>query len=184
MILLEPLAKPLGRKLARTVTRKAERLGDWTAEQRIAKGIEDEGKGALRDAMLLVADAQLGNERPDRIQDGIEGIAVAGEDHPGGKCPGALAVEYVEDLVDDVAGIGLTGARTRDCVHDSCRDGIANGAGKLALQASGRTEMVEQVRMRSADLCSDGLERDRLRAVREEKPARSFDREGAALFGA
>ena len=61
-----------------------------------------------------MADAELGDEAVDRIEDRVQRVAVAGEDHPGGKRAGAFAAERVEGLIDDVAGVGLAGARAFD----------------------------------------------------------------------
>ena len=76
---------------------------------------------AFGDVALLVADAELGDERPDRIEDRVERVAVAGEDHPGGERAGAFAVERVEGAVDDVAGVGFAGARAFDGFGDGRR---------------------------------------------------------------
>ena len=44
--------------------------------------------------------------------------------------------------------------------------------------------MMEEVGMRAADFRRYRFQRDRLRAVGEEQPARRLDRGGAAFFGA
>ena len=51
--------------------RKAERVGDRRAEQRIAERVQDQREGGLGDLMLLVADAQLRDEAADRIEDRV-----------------------------------------------------------------------------------------------------------------
>ena len=115
--------------------------------------------------MILMADAELGDETADRIEDRVQRVAVAGEDHPGGERSGAFLAERVEGPVDDIARVGLAGPRALDRFGDAGRDRIGDRAGKLALKPGGRAEMMEQIGVGPADLRRDGLQRHRRRAV-------------------
>src|SRR4051812_39091868 len=97
--------------------------------------------------MRFVADSELCDEAADRIENWVQRIAVAGDDHPGGERPGALLAECVEALVDDHPSIGLAGPRALDGVSDIGSDRVGDRSGKLALEAGGRAEMVEEVGM-------------------------------------
>ena len=150
----------LARKLARDIPRQAESLGEGRAKQRIAERVQDQREGGLGDVMLLVADAELSDEAADRVEDWVESVAVAGEDHPGGERAGAFAPERVEGLVDDDSRIGLAGTRAFDRFGDARGDRVGDRAGELALKAGSRAEMMEQVGMGAADPARDSLERD------------------------
>ena len=102
--------------------------------------------------MRVVADRELRDEAADRIEDRVQRIAVAGDDHPGGERPGALLAEGVEALVDDHPGIGLAGAGALDGFGDAAVDRVGDRLGELALKSRGRAEMVEQVGVGPADL--------------------------------
>ena len=184
MVALEALAEALGGKLAGGVAREPERFGDRPAEERIAERAEDEGERILGDAMLIVADAEVADEAADRIEDRIERVTVAGEDHPGGKSPRAFAVEHVEGAVDDLARVDFAGTRPLDRLGDGRSDRIGDGSGKLALETGRRPEMVEEVGMGSADLGRDRFQSDGLGAVGQQQAARGFDRGGPAFFRA
>ena len=114
---------------------------------------------------------------------GFRRVAVAGQDHPGGKRSRTLAVEGVERAVDDLADVALADAGAFDGLGDAPGDAVRDGSGKLRLEPGGRAEMVEQVGVGPADLRGDGLERDGLWALLEQQLARGFERDGAALFG-
>ena len=132
--MLEPVAQAGGGEIARRVAGQAERFGDRRAEQRIAECVQNQAERAFGDVALLMADAELGDERPDRIEDRVERVAVAGEDHPGGKRAGAFAVERVEGAVDDVAGVGLSRARAFNGFDDGRGDRIGDRPRKRALE--------------------------------------------------
>ena len=142
------------------------------------------GPDATPVLMRLVADGELRNETADRVEDRVERVAVAGEDHPRGERAGSLAAEDVEGLVDDVARIGFAGAGALDRCGDTGGDRFGDRTRKLALQSGGGAEVVEEIGMGAADLGGDGLERDRLRAVAEEQAARGLERGGPARFRA
>ena len=184
MVLLQPVAKSLGGELARGVARQSKRLDDRAAKQRIAERAENQRKRAFGHAMLLVADAELGDQSSDRIEDGVERVAVAGEDHPGGKSAGAFAVEHVEGAVDDLARVDFAGTRPLHRLGDSRSHRIGDGSGKLALETGRRPEMVEEVGMGSADLGCDRFQSHGLGAVGQQQAARGFDRGGPAFFRA
>ena len=133
--------------------------------------------------MLFVTDAQLGDERPDRLEDRVERVAVAREDHPGGECARSLAIEGVECPVDHFAGIRLVSAGTTDGFSDADGNSIGNRSGKLSLQSGRRPEMMEKVGMGAADLRGDGLESHGLRTLFEQQQPRRLQGDGTALFG-
>ncbi len=56
--------------------------------------------------------------------------------------------------------------------------------GKLALEPGGGAEMMEQIGVRSADFRGDRFQRDRLRAIGKQEPARRLDGGGSAFFRA
>ena len=184
MVDCDPLPEALGSELAGGVAREAKRVCNGRAEERIAERAQHEPERTPRDLMVFVPDAQLGHQRLKRLQDRVERVAIAGEDHPGGERPGSLAPEGVERLVDDVAGVGFPPAGALDGSGNSSSDGICDRASKGALQAGGRAEMMQQVGMGTADLSGDCLQRDGLRPSFEQKPARGLDRGGTALFRA
>ena len=117
------------------------------------------------------------------IEDRVERVAVAGDDHPRGERARALAVEGVEGAVDDVAGIGLARAGPLDRVGDGRGDRSGDRSRKLALKPGRRAEMVEQVGVGSADLGGDGLECHRLGTVGKEQAPSGLDRRRSAFFG-
>ena len=168
------MPQPLGGELARGVAGKAERIGDRRAEQRIAERVQDQREGAFGDMMLLVADGQLGDEAADRIEDRVQRVAVAGEDHPRGERAGAFLAERVEGLVDDVARVGLPGAGALDRLGDAGGDRIGDRARKLALKPGGRAEMMEQIGVGPADLRRDRLQGHGRRALGEQQLARGL----------
>ena len=157
-------------------------IGERRAEKRVAKRTQAEPQGRLRNLFFLMTDAQLRDEALDRVEDGIERIAVAGEDHPGCERTGAFAAERVEGHVDDVARVGFAGTRTLHRIGNAGDDRIRDGAGKLRLQARGRSEMMEQVGVGPADLGRNGFQRDRLRTLLEQKFARRGEGGGTAFF--
>ena len=119
---LETMAKALGSRLACGIARQAQRLRYGWPEQGIAERIQDQRQCAFRDMMGVVTDGELRNQAADRIQDRVEGVAVAGEDHPGGERPSPFAAERIEALVDDDPGIRFAGARPFDRFGDACVD--------------------------------------------------------------
>ena len=181
MIAVELDAQALGGELARRVAREAQRFGDRRAEERIAKRVEDQRKRALGYLVLLVADAELRDQAANRIEDRIERVAVAGEDHPGGECARTFPVEHVEAAVDDVPRIALARPRPLDRLGDAGRDRFGDGARKLSLKPCRRAEMVKQVGVGASDFGGDGLQRHCLWTVGEQQPARGLNRGGAAL---
>lgn len=107
--------------------------------------------------MSFVADRELGHERANGIEDGIERIPIARENHPGSERTRAFLAEGVEALVYDDPRVGLARACPFDGIGDASVDGIGDRLGKFALEAGSRAEMVEEVRVRSSDLGGDGL---------------------------
>lgn len=184
MIDIEPLPKAFGRKLARFVPWQPERLGDWSSKQGISKGAEDKCESALRDMMLLVPNAQLGDQLAKRIEDGIERIAVAGQNHPGGERARAFAAEDVEGSIDDVARVCLAGTCPFHGAGDARGDRIRYSPRKLALEARGRAEMMKQVGVCSADCGGYRLQGHGLRPVGKKEAPRRLNRRRATLFRA
>jgi hypothetical protein len=154
---LEPVPEAIGGKFARGIPWQSERIGDGAPEERIAKRAQDECKSAFGDMMFLMADAELCDELLQRIENGIERVAIAGEDHPGGERSSALAAEGIEGSIDDVAGVRLAGTRPLDCGGNARGDRIRDRSRKLALEARGRSEMMKEVGVGPADLGGDRL---------------------------
>ena len=89
------------------LARHAERLGHRLAKQRIAECGKHQPQGRVVDGPVLMAVAELVDQPVDGVEDRVEGVAVAGQDHPGGERSGAFLVEGVEGAVDDLARVGL-----------------------------------------------------------------------------
>src|SRR3954471_2928619 len=96
-----------GGDLPRLFARQSESVRHRLAEQRIAQRRKHQPEGDLVDRAILMALAELVDEAVDGVEDRVEGVAIAGKDHPGGERSGALAVEGVEGAVDDLARVGL-----------------------------------------------------------------------------
>ena len=62
--------------------------------------------------------------------------------------------------------------------------GFGDRLGKGTLKPRRGSEMVKQIGVSAPDFCGDRLECHRLRAVRQQEPARGLKRGGAALFRA
>ena len=169
-------------KRPRLAAIQAERVGHRLAEQQIADGGEDEPERGFVDRPVLMAGAEPVDDLVDRIEDRIERVAIAGEDHPGGERAGALAPEGVEGAVDDSDRVGLAGpaqptasampAQTRSLIRP------ARAACSPAPSRNDGADWRGSCRSRS-----DRLQRHRLRALVDQQPARRLERGGAALFG-
>lgn len=184
MLGFEAVAEARGGELARGIARKAERKRDLRAEKRIAEGVEHQRQGALGYLSFVVTDGELRDQAVDRVEDRVEGVAVARKDHPCGKRSGALAPESVEALVDDHPRVGFAGAGALDRFGDAAVDGVRNRLGKRSLEPGGGAEMMEEVGVSAADLGGDGFERHRLRALIDQQLARGAQRGGPAFFRA
>ena len=165
------------------VAPQAKGAGDRLPQKRIAKRGEHQPQGAFGNMMFLVADLELGDEAPDGVEDRIESIAIAGQDHPGRERSRTLAVERVERSVDDFTDVRFAGARALDGRGDAAGDSMGDRQGELGLEAGGRSEMVKKVSVGPADLRGDRFQRHGLRALFEQQLTRSFQRGGAALLG-
>ena len=179
---LKAMSKPLRCKFAGGIAGEAQGVGNRRTKKRIAQRIQHQRKRAFRHMVCVVADRQLRHEAANRIENGIERIPVAGDDHPGSESSGALFSEGVEALVDNDARVGFAGAGSFDGIGDAAVDGFCDGPCKLALQPGGGAEMVKQVRVGSADLACDGFQRHGLRALLDQQLARGCERGRAALF--
>ena len=166
----------VGRDPPGRVAIESESAGDRLAEQGVAERRENEPQGAFWHVMLFVADPKLSDEIADGIEDRVQRVAVAGQDHPCGKRAGAFAVEGVERAVDHLADVALADPGALDGLGDASRHSIRDRSGELRLQPGGRAEMMEQVSMGTADLRSDGLEGHGLRAIVQKKLARGLQR--------
>ena len=125
---------------------------------------------------------ELGNEATDRIEDRVQRIAIASEDHPGGKRSRALLAEGIEALVYDHPRVGFAGACAFDGIGDAPIHRIRDRLGELALQPGRRAEMMQEIGVGPADLCGDRLERHRLRPLLNQQLARCGERGRAAFF--
>lgn len=134
--------------------------------------------------MFFVSNTELRYQIANAVEDGIERIAVAGEDHPSGQCSSTLTAEDVECPVDDVAGVRFAGASAFDCSSDARSDRIYDRPRELTLESGGGAEMMEQVGMSSAYPRCDSFQSHRLGPVGEEQASGRFDRGRAALFRA
>ena len=181
MLCFEAMAQALGGKVAGGIARKAERFGDRGAEEGIAKGIEHQGQGAFGDMMCVMTDCELRNETANRIEDRVQRVAVAGDDHPGGEGAGALPAEGVKALIDDDPCIGFAGAGELDGFGDAAVDRVRDRLGEFTLKSCRRAEVVKQIGVGAPDFPCDGLERDRLRPLFDQEFARCGERGGAAL---
>ncbi len=164
------------------IARQAERLGELGAEQGIAQGGEDKPQRALRDMMFLMADGQLLDQRPDRIEDRVQGIAIARQDHPGGEGSRAALAERIEGLVDDLPRVCLPVARALDGIRDLGRHLRTDVAGQSRLQARGRAKVMQEVGVGPADPPRHRLQGDRLWPRFKQQVARCFQRRGPALI--
>jgi len=184
MLHFEAVPKALGREIPRGIAGHAECLGDRRPQQRITQRVEHQRERALGDVMSIVASRQLGDQGTDRIEDRIERVAVAGQDHPRRERAGAFLAERIEALIDDHAGIGLSGASALDGDRDARRDRVGDRLDQLSLKARGGAEMVEQISMGSANLAGDGFQRHRLRTVFQQQLARGSQGGRAAFLRA
>lgn len=182
MILTEPGSKAVRGELARSVSREAERFRNGASEERVAKRVENQSERTLCDVMVFMPEGQLCDEAANRIEDRIERVAVAGEDHPCGERAGPFPVENVEGPIDDVTGVGFARPRPLNCLGDARGDGFGDGSGKLPLKPGRRAEMMKKVRVSPADLCRHRLQSDRLRPVGKQKSTCSVDCGGTALL--
>ena len=132
--------------------------------------------------MLLMADGKLGDEPADRIEDRVERVAIAGEDHPRGERTRPFLAERVEALVDDHPRVGFAGAGAFDSLGDAAVDRVRDRFGKFALEPGRRAEVMEKVGVGATDFRRHGLERDALRALVEQQFARRGKGGGAAFF--
>ena len=132
--------------------------------------------------MLFMAGGELGDEPTDRIEDRVQSVAVAGEDHPRGERARALLAEGVETFVDDYSRVGLAGAGAFDRLGDAAVDRVRDRFRKLALEPGGRAEMVKEVGVRAANLRRHRLEGDALWALIKQQLSRRGEGGGAAFF--
>ena len=156
---------------------------DRSAKQGIAERCEHQPESGLADVMLLVADAELGDERPDRFQDRVQRIPVAGQDHPGGKRPRTFPIEGIEGQVDDLPRVRLVSAGSADGLGDIPGNPVGNQPCKLGLKACRRPEMVEKVRVGPTDFRCHRFQCDGLWTLFEQYQPRGLECGGPALFG-
>ncbi len=133
------------------------------------------------DRRLLVVTVlgELVDQPVDRLEDRIERVEVARQDHPARERAGAFLVERVEGQIDHFARITIAGARAHHRVADLVRHRFGDPRGERLLQPGGRAEMVQEIGMRPPDPRGDGLERDCLRPRFEQDRARRFERDVA-----
>ena len=148
-------AQAIGGELAGRFSAKAQGLGNGPSEQRIAERAENQCQCRLGDLVVLVSGRELGYEIVDRFQDRVQGITVAGEDHPRGKSAGTFAVEGIKGHVHDIARVGLAGPSALHGFGDALRHTIGDGARKFPLETGSGAEMVEEVGVRPSDFGSN-----------------------------
>ena len=122
----EAAAEAVGSKRPGRVALEPESFGNRSAEEGIAERCQDQAERRFRHSMLLMIEGQLIDQRPDRLEDWVERVAVAGEDHPRREGASALLAERVESLVDDLAGVDLAGAGKLDASADASSDIIGD----------------------------------------------------------
>ena len=179
---LEAVTEALRREVAGGIARQAERFGNRRAEERVAERVEHQRQRAFGNVMRVVTSGELRNQSSDRIEDWIERVAVAGEDHPRGECSRTLFSECIETLVDDHPRVALARAGALDGFGDAAVHRVRDRFGKLPLQPGGRTEVVEQIGVRPADLSRDRLQGHGLRPLRDQQLARRGQRGRATFF--
>lgn len=184
MLPLNLRSKALRRNLACSIVREPECVGDGFAEEGITEREQDEPKRRVRNMMVLVADAELGDQVPDGFEDAAERIAIARQDHPGREGAGAAFAESVERHVGNVASVGFTGAGLLDGRCDLAVDPVGHESRQLGLEARRRAEVMKEIGVGLPDFRSNCLQRHGLRAVREQDAAGGFERGGAAFFRA
>ena len=119
----------------------------------------------------------------DRLENRVERILIAGQDHPARHRAGA-AGKGVEGHVDHFARILVACARALRGLADLCGDGVGEVLDQRALQFLRGAEMVEEIGMRAPDPHRDRLERDGLWAFLDEQRARCLDRGITGFFRA
>ena len=184
MLPLNLRPKAPGCNLACGVVRKAERIGDWLAEESITEREQDEPKRCVRDVMVFMTDAELGDETADGFKDPAKRVAIARQDHPGGEGSCAAFAEGVEGHVGDFARVGLTGPGLFHRQRDLAIDAVGHEARQFRLKPRSRPEVMEQVGVGFPDFRSDSLQRHGLRSMRKQYAARGFERGVSAFFRA
>ena len=129
-----------------------------------------------------MADAELRDETADGIEDRVQRVAIASEDHPRRERSGTLPPEGVERLIHDVPGIGLACTRALHCVGNAGNDRVGDGSGKLGLKTGSGAKMMEEIGVRSADPRCHGFQGDGRRPVGQQQLASGFKRSRPALF--
>ena len=184
MVAIELSAKALGGHVACGIAGKSERIGDRLAEQGIAERQQDKPQGSVGNVMILMTHGELGDEAVNRFENPAERIAVPRQNHPCGKRPRAALAEGIERHVHYVARIGLTDSGALYGGRDLPVDPVGHRSGELGLKPGRRTEMMKQVGVGPPDLCSDGLQRNRLRPPFEQDAACGIQGGGPALLWA
>ena len=134
--------------------------------------------------MLVMPNGQLSDEASDRIENGIEGIAVSAQNHPGGKCSGSFFSEGIETLVDNDPGVGFASARAFDGIGDASVDRVGDGFCKRALEPGRRSEMVQQIGVGASDFGGHCFQGYSLGALFEQQSPGSRKRGRPAFFRA
>ena len=103
----------------------------------------------------------FGSDFVDQLMNGLDDrrqrVFIAGEDHPAGQRARAFLVEGVESEVHHFARAAQPGAAGADRVDDRVADRPRQMSGKRLLQPRGRTEMMQQIGMRTPDPRPDRL---------------------------
>ena len=155
---------------------QAERLGHRAAEERIPERCQNQPHGAFVDGAITMALAELIHHRVNRLEDRVQGIAVAGQDHPCGERAGTLFVERVKGAIDNDPGIRFARAGLPNRLRDPFGDSLRDEAGKFGLKPGRRSEMMKEVCVGLADPRAHRLQRHRLRTGLDQKRARRLQR--------
>ncbi len=132
--------------------------------------------------LFVVTDCQLRDEAADGIENRVQSVAVAGQDHPCCKRSCAFLAEGVETLVDDHPRIRLPGPCSLNGFGDAAVHRVRNRLDERSLETGSGPEMVKQVGMGAPDFRRYRFQRYRLRSLVEQQPARRCKRGGAAFL--
>ncbi|SRR5258708_2954164 len=134
--------------------------------------------------MLFMADGKFGYERSDRIENGVQRVAVAGEYHPRRERACTFLAKGIETLVDNDSGVSLTCTGALHSLGDTLGNRIGDRLCKLALKAGSRSKMVKEIGVRPAYFGRYGLQSHGLRAALEQQLSRRREGCGPAFFWA
>ena len=118
----------------------------------------------------------------DRLDQRIERILVAVEQHPGRQRRAAALIEGIEGKIDHLPRGAFTRAGRLHRIGDHIADLLGVIDRQFLLQPRSRAEMVQQVGMGAPDSRGNGLECHRLWPQLDQQRARRLERGKAAFF--